>query len=175
MLIAITSAIFLSYEQLPNINRTISITPLDKKPVVLNYLRKVSIPDWMNIKLDGNVNQHRWLTDSDGAFYGNNQNGTLTTTIATFGQGIETSYKTGPEYGRARVKIDNQEMIINLSQPLAKEELAYLWPSPDMLIFKHYSAWKWPVKLLIYFSIIFLCLLWFTRKRAVTTLGYTKL
>lgn len=164
-LVAITGGIVLAYQQLPPLNRTISITPLEDKPVALNYLRKASTPNWMGLKLGGTVEPHQWTTDVEGVITGTRQSGTLTTTIATFGQAIEVGYKTGPEYGKALVNIDEQTLTVNLAQPVATDTSTYLWQTPDKLITNHYQAWLWPVKVFIFSSLILLSLLWFSKRK----------
>jgi hypothetical protein len=162
--IGFTIGLMLSRESLPPIQRTISIIPLEDKPVALNYLRRASIPNWMNVPIDGMIKPHKWQIDKEGFYRGGINDGPLSTKIDTLGQAIEVSYKTGPQYGKALVQIDDKEIIVDLSQPTEKIQTRYIWPEPEHAISKNYSAHYRLLKVILYTTIVIGILLWYTKK-----------
>jgi hypothetical protein len=176
VLIGITLGIILSIGNLPPIYKTLSIKPLKDKPVIVEYIRKVSLPNWMGIRLDGEVKPHKWTVDSEGILSGTAQSGTLTTTIATYGQAIEVGYKTGPSYGEALVQIDDQEIVVNLSRPTENNHVWYVWPKQKNFISNNYTFIRRPLEALTIAALTILLLMWFTRnvKLPAKLIGYLK-
>lgn len=164
VLVGITLGVILSSGNLPPIYKTLSITPLEDKPITVEYIRKVSIPNWMGVRIDGAVKPHNWTADSAGNLNGTVKSGALTTTIATFGQALEVGYKTGPNYGKALIHLDDQEMVVDLSQPTERSHVWLVWPKPENYITRNYTFLRRPLEALALASLTILLLLWYTRK-----------
>jgi hypothetical protein len=150
LLLIISIALVAAAKPFPSINRQVSLTPLDENGITLKSLRRASIPNWMGIKIHGDLSAHRWRTDEKGLLHADKSNGTLTTTIPTQGKAIEIELLTGGNSGRVLIESDGFNEVVDLSSSSQGAKVVYVWPSPAYEIRSNHSLWSFGLTALLY-------------------------
>lgn len=98
--------------RLPMDNRTITINPVDGRPVVVISVRNVATPKWMSEPFQGKIEPAAWSRDH--LWQGFNQaRAPVVVELETLRENIEIVLKTGPEMGLANIETQGLQQIVN--------------------------------------------------------------
>jgi hypothetical protein len=123
---------------------------LDEKSITLKSLRRASIPNWMGVRIHGDLSAHDWRTDEMGLLHANKSSGSLTTTIPTQGKAIEIELLAGKNEGRVLVESEGFYEVVDLASSSEGIRVVYIWPSSAYEIGNNHSLWSFPLKALLY-------------------------
>jgi hypothetical protein len=145
VLLGITIGLLAASKPLPPVNRQLILTPLDESSVAIKILRRASIPNWMGIRVHGELEFDGWHRDEKGLLYGNISSGSLTATIPTQGKAIEIEMEATTSGSRVLVESDGFSEVVEFEPSLENSKHLYVWPTPAYDIRKNYNLWSSPL------------------------------
>jgi hypothetical protein len=164
VLLGITIGLIAVSKPLPSVYRQLRLTSLDESSIKIKTLRRASIPNWMGIRIHGDLALHGWRRDEKGLLDGNKSSGTLIATVPTQGKAIEIEIEASSSRGRVLVESDGFTETVKLDPSIEKSKFLYVWPTSSYDIRQHYNLWSSPL-LATLFALISIGLLYWIDSR----------